>query len=134
LYLLCWRYPPFKILLLSKKKLESPFFLLLSNFLYRYTPKGVSFWILRKTLKIVFIALIGKNTAFFPWNPNPPTFLSWNPICRSLVLLNGMPSVILKKKMKAQILHVPNFQLIDTLPKASKKTFLRISLFVLFEK
>lgn len=67
-----------------RKKLESPFFLLLSNFLYRYTPKGVSFWILRKTLKIVFIALIGKNTAFFPWNPNPPTFLSWNPICDPL--------------------------------------------------
>ena len=45
------------------------------------------------------------------------------PNLRSLVLLNGMPSVILKKKMKAQILHVPNFQLIDTLPKASKKLF-----------
>ena len=50
------------------------------------------------------------------------------PNLRSLVLLNGMPSVILKKKMKAQILHVPNFQLIDTLPKASKKkTFLGIA-------
>jgi len=52
-----------------RKKLESPFFLLLSNFLYRYTPKGVSFWILRKTLKIVFIALIGKKYSFFSLEP-----------------------------------------------------------------
>lgn len=57
--MLCFLYPnctsyaedtlPSKSCYYLRKKLESPFFSYFPIFLYRYTPKGVSFWILRKT-------------------------------------------------------------------------------------